>query len=115
MRDSMCCLAIFPAPTSFSNSSLITFLAPLSRKWHFNRMSGQRPREIAVRVLQRRERGEDFVENIADKELAAANLPAQDRGLAIELTYGCVRRQGTLDFLIDRKTQGRQQKPVLRI
>jgi 16S rRNA (cytosine967-C5)-methyltransferase len=78
-------------------------------------MSGQKPREIAVRILQRRERGEDFVENIAEKELAAANLSGQDRGLAIELAYGCVRRQRTLDFLIERKTQGRQQKPVLQI
>jgi 16S rRNA (cytosine967-C5)-methyltransferase len=78
-------------------------------------MSGQKPREIAVRILQRRERGEDFVENIAEKELSGANLSPQDRGLAIELAYGCVRRQRTLDFLIDRKTQGRQQKPVLQI
>ena len=78
-------------------------------------MSGQKPREIAVRILQRRERGEDFVENIAEKELAAANLSGQDRGLAIELAYGCVRRQRTLDFLIERKTPGRQQKPVLQI
>jgi 16S rRNA (cytosine967-C5)-methyltransferase len=78
-------------------------------------MSGQKPREIAVRILQGRERGEDFVETIAEKELAAANLEAQDRGLAIELAYGCVRRMRTLEFLIDRRTQGRQQKPVLRI
>lgn len=78
-------------------------------------MSGQKPREIAVRILQRRERREDFVENIAEKELSGANLSPQDRGLAMELAYGCVRRQRTLDFLIDRKTQGRQQKPVLQI
>jgi len=76
---------------------------------------GKKPREIASRVLQKRERGEDFVENIAEKELAGASLAPQDRGLAIELIYGCVRRESTLDFLIDRKTQGRQQKPALRI
>src|SRR4051812_17938081 len=78
-------------------------------------MSGEKPREIAVRILQRRERGEDFVESIAEKELAGANLSPQDRGLAIELAYGCVRNMRALDFLIDRKTPGRQQKPVLRI
>ena len=78
-------------------------------------MSREKPREIAVRILNRRERGEDFVENIADTELARAELSGQDRGLAVELAYGCVRRQSTLDFLIDRKTQGRQQKPTLRI
>jgi 16S rRNA (cytosine967-C5)-methyltransferase len=78
-------------------------------------MRGEKPREIATRVLQKRERGEDFVENIAEKELAEANLAGADRGLVMELVYGCVRREGTLDFLIDRKTQGRQQKPALRI
>jgi 16S rRNA (cytosine967-C5)-methyltransferase len=77
-------------------------------------MSGGKPREIAVRILQRRERGEDFVESIAENELAAANLSPQDRGFAMELVYGCVRRLRTLDFLIDRKTQGRQQKPALQ-
>jgi 16S rRNA (cytosine967-C5)-methyltransferase len=92
-----------------------TFLAPRLRKWHFNGMGGQKPREIAVRILERRERAEDFVETIAEKELAAANLSAQDRGLAMELAYGCVRWMRTLDFLIDRKTQGRQQKAALRI
>src|SRR6185436_17392101 len=39
----------------------------------------------------------------------------QDRGLAIELAYGCVRNMRALDFLIDRKTQGRQQKAILQI
>lgn len=78
-------------------------------------MIGLRPREIAARILGQRERGADFVENIAEKELAGAGLSPQDRGLAMELAYGCVRRQGTLDFLIDRKTQGRQQKPMLQI
>src|SRR3954466_7407109 len=76
-------------------------------------MRGEKPREIAVRVLQKRERGEDFVENVAEKELAAAHLSGPHRGLAIALVYGCVRQQGTLDFLIDRKTPGRHQKPAL--
>jgi 16S rRNA (cytosine967-C5)-methyltransferase len=78
-------------------------------------MSREKPREIAVRILQERERGQDFVESIAEKELASANLSPQDRGLAIELAYGCVRNTRALDFLIDRKTQGRQQKAALQI
>jgi 16S rRNA (cytosine967-C5)-methyltransferase len=78
-------------------------------------VSREKPRQIAARILQKRERGEDFVENIADAELAAANLSPQDRGLILELVYGCVRRQSVLDFLIDRKTPGRQQKPALQI
>lgn len=78
-------------------------------------MSRGKPREIAAQILQRRERGEDFVENIAEAALASAQLSGADRGLAMEIAYGCVRRQSTLDFLIDRKTQGRDQKIALRI
>jgi 16S rRNA (cytosine967-C5)-methyltransferase len=38
-----------------------------------------------------------------------------DRGLCLELVYGVVRRQATLDWLIARKTQDRPQKEALRI
>ncbi len=75
----------------------------------------QKPREIAVRILQGRGRGDDFVENLAENELRGAGLSPQDRGLAVELAYGCVRQEGPLDWLIERKTQGRQQKPTLQI
>jgi len=37
-----------------------------------------------------------------------------DRSLCQELVYGIVRRQATLDWLIARKTEGRQQKPALQ-
>lgn len=84
-------------------------------RWHRDGMAEGMARDVAARILQKRERGEDFVENIAEKELAAAALSGQDRSLAVELAYGCVRREGTLDFLIDRKTEGRTQKAGLRI
>ena len=41
-------------------------------------------------------------------------MSAADRGLCQELVYGVVRWQATLDWLIDRKTEGREQKPALR-
>jgi 16S rRNA (cytosine967-C5)-methyltransferase len=79
-----------------------------------NVLSGQKPREIAVQVLRRRDAGDDFVENLLEKEFARAQLSPPDRGLCQELVYGVVRRQLTLDWLIDRKTGAREQKPALR-
>lgn len=78
-------------------------------------MSGQKQREIAARILQKRGQGEDFVENIAERELAAGRVEGSDRALVMEMAYGCVRRERTLDFLIARKTPGRQQKALLQI
>ena len=40
-------------------------------------------------------------------------LPA-DRALCQEIVYGIVRWQATLDWLIARKTNGREQKPALQ-
>jgi 16S rRNA (cytosine967-C5)-methyltransferase len=75
----------------------------------------QKPREIALDVLLRRERAGDFTENLLNDALARATLRDDDRRLAQELVLGAVRWQATLDWLIARKTAGRQQKPALQI
>ena len=76
-------------------------------------MSFQKPREIAVRVLQQRETRADYVENLLETELPS--LSPADRGLCQELVYGAARWERTLDWLIDRKTGGRTQKIALQI
>ena len=76
-------------------------------------LSEHKPREIAARVLQRRQEG-GFVEHLLDQALATARLSPQDRHLCQELVYGTVRWQATLDWLAARKTSGRQQKPFLQ-
>jgi 16S rRNA (cytosine967-C5)-methyltransferase len=78
-------------------------------------VSGEKPREIAAHVLQRRSRPRaGFVEDILDEALAKAALSAPDRRLTLELVCGAVRWQATLDWLITRKTRGRPQKPMLQ-
>lgn len=77
-------------------------------------MTGQKPREIALRVLRRAEQSEDYTENLLDFELARQRLSGPDRGLVQELVYGITRSRATLDWLIDRKTDGRQQRSDLR-
>lgn len=78
-------------------------------------MSGQKPREIAACVLQRRSApNAEFTETLLEHALARAELSAADRGLCQELVYGVVRWQAALDWLIARKTQGRTQKAALQ-
>jgi 16S rRNA (cytosine967-C5)-methyltransferase len=76
-------------------------------------VSGEKPREIAARVLGRRTSGE-FVESLLDHALTLARLSPADRRLCQEMVYGVVRWQATLDWLIARKTHHRPQKPALQ-
>jgi 16S rRNA (cytosine967-C5)-methyltransferase len=77
-------------------------------------VSGKNPRQIAARVLQYRRNGHEFIENLLENALLGVRLSSADRGLCQELTYGVVRWQATLDWLIARKTQGRTQKAALQ-
>jgi 16S rRNA (cytosine967-C5)-methyltransferase len=67
-----------------------------------------------MRILQQRRTGGGFTEVLLDAALAEAGLSAADRGLCQEIVYGVVRRQATLDWLIARKTGGREQKSALQ-
>lgn len=78
-------------------------------------MTFEKPREIASRLLQQREQGRDFIENLLEIALVNSRLSSADRGLLQELVYGTVRWQATLDWLIGLKTAGRTQKPGLQI
>ncbi len=82
---------------------------------HYYWVSLEKPRQIAVRVLRRYAEQTDYLENLLEQEFAAASLAPSDRGLVQELTFGAVRWQATLDWLITQKTQGRPQKQALQI
>ena len=77
-------------------------------------MNGQNPRQIAARVLGQRRANGEFVEDLLERALAGAQLSSADRGLCQEIVYGVVRWQSTLDWLIARKTNGREQKSALQ-
>ena len=78
-------------------------------------VTAEKPRQIAVRVLKRYGVESDYLESVADAELGRAALSPADRRLAMELIFGVTRWQETLDWLIDRKTDKRPQKPEVRI
>ena len=77
-------------------------------------MNGQKPREIAARLLARRRDSDEYIEILLERSLASARLSPADRGLTQELVFGVIRWQATLDWLIARKTPGRTQKPGLQ-
>jgi 16S rRNA (cytosine967-C5)-methyltransferase len=64
-------------------------------------MTKQNPRQLAFIALRLVHRGA-FADVALDKVLQNANLSNLDRGLLTELVYGSVRRQRTLDALIDQ-------------
>jgi 16S rRNA (cytosine967-C5)-methyltransferase len=79
-----------------------------------NDVSGQNPRQIAVEILRQRRAGGDFTEGLLERVLAKAGLSTIDRSLCQELVYGVVRWQATLDWLIGRKSNGREQQSSLQ-
>jgi 16S rRNA (cytosine967-C5)-methyltransferase len=78
-------------------------------------VNGEKPREIAIRILSRRGRAGHYVENLLERELAARLLSPPDRALCQELVFGLVRWQRTLDWLAGRKTAGRAQNATIRL
>ena len=74
----------------------------------------QNPREIAIGVLRQRGASGDYVEHLLENELARQALSPPDRALCQELVYGMVRWQATLDWLVARKTDGREQNAAIR-
>lgn len=74
----------------------------------------EKPRQIAFRVLQQHAESDDYVEDILSAELRNNSLAGNDRGLVHELVCGVVRMQRALDWVIDRKTDGRPQQPIIR-
>ncbi|MCP5519363.1 MAG: 16S rRNA (cytosine(967)-C(5))-methyltransferase RsmB [Verrucomicrobiales bacterium] len=70
---------------------------------------------MAGRVLVRRAEGEGFTEDLLDNDPGFRALPDRERRLARELVLGVVRWQSTLDWLIDRRTEGRRQKRACQV
>jgi 16S rRNA (cytosine967-C5)-methyltransferase len=57
-------------------------------------------RSVALEVLLACRRHEAFVQELLDKYLSRSSLSPADRRLATQLTYGVLRRRGTLDALL---------------
>jgi 16S rRNA (cytosine967-C5)-methyltransferase len=82
-------------------------------QWHYYSVNAEKPREIAARILSLRGGGH-FLENLLDSALRASSLRPEDRRFLQELVYGTVRWELTLDWLINKKSGDRPQKPLIQ-
>ncbi|MCW6035039.1 16S rRNA (cytosine(967)-C(5))-methyltransferase [Spirulina subsalsa FACHB-351] len=75
-------------------------------------------RQLAFLALKQIDRQSAYTDVVLDRTLRQQkSLKPEDRGLFTELVYGIVRRQRSLDALIDQlgKKKARQQPPDLRL
>lgn len=58
-------------------------------------------RSVALSVLVESVTSEEGVDVLLDRSLASCSFDSRDRGLAVELTYGVLRRLGTIDWRLE--------------
>jgi len=75
--------------------------------------SGARP--TAVKILNRIERSDAYLDKLLDAELRANELAQADRSLLAELVHGVMRWQGRLDWVLNRFTHGNFAKSDINI
>ena len=77
-------------------------------------MAPPKPRQIAIEVLILSQKKQIPVERILGNSLTEAQLNSIDSNLCRELVSGCVRWRRLLDWIINRQTNNRQQKPIIQ-
>ncbi|MEI7733361.1 MAG: 16S rRNA (cytosine(967)-C(5))-methyltransferase RsmB [Verrucomicrobiota bacterium] len=76
-------------------------------------MNCQKPREIAIRLLNPRTAAEGFVEERLELELRQQPISGLDRRLVQELVYGVIRWRATLGWLERRKASRQHCAPLV--
>lgn len=74
----------------------------------------QNPRQLAFLALRAIQKGA-FADVAVDQALHRSDVTVLDRRLFTELVYGTIRRQRTLDALIDQFAKKKDQPPDLRL
>ena len=73
-------------------------------------MSTSNPRSAACEILLRIDKERSYADILIDRELSAGSLQGPDRGLLTELVYGVLRRQGSLDHIINRFSKQKAER-----
>ncbi len=73
-------------------------------------MSTTNPRRVAFDILLRIERERSYADILIDRALSEGDLQGPDRGLLTELVYGVLRRQGTLDHIVNQFSRQKTAK-----
>ncbi|HOJ37731.1 MAG TPA: 16S rRNA (cytosine(967)-C(5))-methyltransferase RsmB [Ignavibacteriales bacterium] len=72
-------------------------------------------RGIAVKILNRIEQTDAYLDKILDYELKHSNLSSQDKALLYEIVHGVVRWEGKLDWILTGFMKGNFSKAMLDI
>lgn len=69
-------------------------------------------RGIAVKILNRVERSDSYLEKLLDNELKNSELNGQDKALLYEIVHGVVRWMGRLDWVLNGFYKGQFSKAI---
>ena len=72
-------------------------------------------RGVAVRLLNRVERSDSYLDRVLDAELRSPELNDLDKGLLTELVHGVLRWQNKLDWVLNGFSHGNFQKSEVNI
>lgn len=73
------------------------------------------PRGCAIKILNRIERSDAYLDKLLDIELKAGDLSNVDKSLLAEIVHGVIRWQGKLDWVLNRFTHGNFSKTEINI
>jgi 16S rRNA (cytosine967-C5)-methyltransferase len=73
------------------------------------------PRGTAVKILNRVERTDSYLDKLLDVELKSGELADVDKGLLAEIVHGVMRWQGRLDWILNGFTHGNFSKSEVNI
>ncbi len=69
-------------------------------------------RGVAVKVLNRVERTDSYLDKLLDSELKNSELSSQDKALLFEIVHGVVRWMGRLDWILNGFYKGQFSKAI---
>jgi 16S rRNA (cytosine967-C5)-methyltransferase len=73
------------------------------------------PRGIAVKILNRVERTDSYLDKVLDTELKSPDLPDVDKGLLTEIVHGVLRWQNRLDWVLNGFSHGNFAKSEINV
>jgi 16S rRNA (cytosine967-C5)-methyltransferase len=73
------------------------------------------PRGTAVKILNRIERTDSYLDKLLDAELRSRDIADIDKSLLAELVHGVVRWQGRLDWILNGFTHGNYSKSEVNV
>ncbi len=73
------------------------------------------PRGIAVKVLNRVERTDSYLDKVLDAELRSSDINDLDKGLLTELVHGVLRWQSKLDWVLNGFSHGNFAKAEINV